>query len=104
MAKKDNYDLYGIIKAKNEDKIKELVIRMLNSVINKDEDKNELSYFPGTLIVSIPLELGWKDNYQIKDKWLDKALDIIANFEGDTEEEAVNKSKQLLNEFKKGRG
>ena len=76
-----------------------IVIKMLQSVIDETENKNELSYFPDYL-VTIPLELGWKDNYKVKDKLLDEALSTIVNFEGDSLEDAKEKSRKLLFKLK----
>src|SRR3989338_7386047 len=63
-------------------KIKELEINILEGIVKGYEDKNQVSYFQDFL-VTIPLELGWKNNYEVQDKLLDKALSIISNFEGD---------------------
>jgi|SRR3989338_25684 len=92
-------DIYEIIKNKDEKKLKELVINILEGIVKGYEDKNQVSYFQDFL-VTIPLELGWKNNYEVQDKLLDKALSIISNFEGDTKEEAIRKSRSLLKELK----
>lgn len=94
------YDIEDIIKNKDEQKLKELVIKMLQSIIDETENKNEISYFPSFLI-TIPLELGWKDNYKVKDRVLDEALYVISNFEGDTLDEAKEKAQKMLAKLKK---
>ena len=94
-----NLNIYDIIEKKDEQRLKKLVINILIGIIKGYEEKNETSYFPSYL-GTIPMELGWKDNYQVKDPILDKALDMIANFEGDTEEEAKEKSKAMLKELR----
>ena len=48
------------------------------------------------IVVSIPMQLGWKDNFIIKDKWLNEALDFIVNLEGDTVVSASKKAQSIL--------
>ena|SRR3989338_11106855 len=93
-------DIEEIIKNKDEKKLKEEVIDILERVIKKPKIKNEISYWPDFL-VTIPLELGWKEDYKVKDKILDQALYIISNFEGDTLAEAKEKAKKMLQKLKK---
>jgi hypothetical protein len=93
-------DIYEIIRTGNEEEIKKIVIRILKSIINGTENKDEVSYFPDYL-VTVPLLLKKKTiPYKVKDKILNNALNIIANFEGDSLTEAVEKSKKLLKELK----
>jgi hypothetical protein len=95
----ENYDIYQIIKEGDESKIKTIVRRMLRAVINGTEDKNALSYFP-SYFITVPRELGLNENYKFKDPDLESAIDIIANFEGDTIQEAIRKSKEILRKMK----
>ena|SRR3989344_5652612 len=94
MARKN--DIEDIIKNKDEKRLKEEIIDILEKVIKNPKIKNGLSYWPDFL-VTIPLELGWKKiPYKVKDKTLDEALYVISNFEGDTLQEAKEKAKKML--------
>ena len=93
--KKDKKDIYTIIETGDEKALKKEVITVLKAVIIDPTNKNESSYFQSYLI-TIPLELGWEDNYIVKDKILDDVINAMTTFEGDTEEEAKTKAKKLL--------
>jgi hypothetical protein len=93
-------DIYEIIENKDEAAIKRRVIRMLKAVISNPEEKDEISYFD-SYFITVPRELGWSDNYHFKDTDLADAISVMANFEGDTNEEAIRKSKKLLKILKK---
>ena len=94
-----NLDIEEIIKNKDEKKLKDLTILLLKSVVDGTEDKNELSYM-SSFFITVPQDLGWKDNFKITDKLLGEAWDLITNFEGDTEEEAKEKSRKMLEKLK----
>jgi hypothetical protein len=90
-----DFSLYDAIKRKDETAFKKVIIKLLKAVINDEIMKNEAAYIPDQT-VTIPLELEWDENYNPKDAWINKAIEVISNFEGDSVEEAKNKSKKLL--------
>ena len=93
-------DINEIIKNRDEKKLRKIAIGILKGVISGKEDKDEVSYFP-SYFITIPLELGWDDNYHIKDKTLDKDFDLITNFEGISKKRAIQQSKIMLKKLRK---
>ncbi len=96
---KKSYDLLELVEKKDETRIKELIILLIKNIAKKTFQLHELfeiSYMYDDIVVSIPMQLGWKDNFIIKDKWLNEALDFIVNLEGDTVVSASKKAQSIL--------
>ena len=98
-TQKKSYNLLELVGRKDEIRIKELIVLLIRNIAKNKFQLHELfeiSYMYDDIIVSIPMQLGWKEKFIIKDKWLNDALEFIVNLEGDTVASASKKAKKIL--------
>jgi len=92
-------DIREIIKNKDEQKLRKIALEILEGIIKGNVNKDTVSYYP-SFFITVPLELGWKENYKFKNKILEQAFDLIARFESLSEKDAKKKSKSVLVKLK----
>ena len=92
-------DIRRMIIESNEEGLKKMAIEILEGVIDGTVDKDPVSYFE-SFFITIPMELGWNDNYKFKDKVLDDTYNLIANFESYKLKDAKEKSKGMLEKLR----